>query len=72
MKLFYYINGYCRLFCHFLMVQCPQPAGAEDIAKMEEMLQRRQQVFEENWTYRLQVLEKQLKRSQYQVDLQVT
>lgn len=39
---------------------------------MEEMLVRRGKEFDVNWTQHQKMLERQLKRSQYHVDLQVT
>ncbi|XP_068215232.1 uncharacterized protein [Palaemon carinicauda] len=51
--------------------QCPAEAGAQDIALIEEMLQRRGRTFETVWMEHQQLLERQLKRSQYHVDLQV-
>ncbi|XP_066957162.1 uncharacterized protein [Macrobrachium rosenbergii] len=51
--------------------QCPPEAGAQDIALIEEMLQRRGKTFETAWTEHQHLLERQLKRSQYHVDLQV-
>ncbi|KAF2360881.1 Immunoglobulin I-set [Trinorchestia longiramus] len=50
--------------------QCPTEPGREDISKMEELLQRRQQRFEESWTRHFKVLESSARRSQYDGDLQ--
>ncbi|XP_042876868.1 titin-like isoform X4 [Penaeus japonicus] len=51
--------------------QCPPDAGAKDIDMINEMLERRGKVFETVWSHHQQMLERQLKRSQYHVDLQV-
>ncbi|KAG0730306.1 Muscle M-line assembly protein unc-89 [Chionoecetes opilio] len=51
--------------------QCPTEAGARDIATMEEMLVRRGKEFDVVWTQHQHMMERQLKRSQYHVDLQV-
>ncbi|XP_037781353.1 LOW QUALITY PROTEIN: titin-like [Penaeus monodon] len=51
--------------------QCPPDAGAKDIDMINEMLERRGRVFETVWSHHQQMLERQLKRSQYHVDLQV-
>nr|XP_027227569.1 titin-like isoform X2 [Penaeus vannamei] len=51
--------------------QCPPDAGAKDIGMINEMLERRGRVFETVWSHHQQMLERQLKRSQYHVDLQV-
>ncbi|KAK8383211.1 hypothetical protein O3P69_011607 [Scylla paramamosain] len=51
--------------------QCPPEAGALDIATMEELLVRRGRDFDVVWTQHQKMLERQLKRSQYHVDLQV-
>ncbi|KAK8746902.1 hypothetical protein OTU49_016887 [Cherax quadricarinatus] len=51
--------------------QCPPEAGAQDVAVIEEMLKRRGREFETVWLQHQYMLERQLKRSQYHVDLQV-
>ncbi|KAK3875075.1 hypothetical protein Pcinc_020036 [Petrolisthes cinctipes] len=51
--------------------QCPPEAGSQDINMIEEMLRRRGQEFEMVWVQHQSMLERQLKRSQYHVDLQV-
>ncbi|KAG7155332.1 Muscle M-line assembly protein unc-89-like 2, partial [Homarus americanus] len=51
--------------------QCPPEAGAQDIAVINELLKRRGTEFEKGWLYHQHLLERQLRRSQYHVDLQV-
>ncbi|CAL4066271.1 unnamed protein product, partial [Meganyctiphanes norvegica] len=51
--------------------ECPAESGSQDIAIIEDLLVRRGKSFEDAWTIRQKILEKQLKRSQYHVDLQV-
>lgn len=62
------MHDYCN---HYFLIQCPPEAGAQDIAVIEELLKRRGEEFETVWIHHQHMLERQLKRSQYHVDLQV-